>query len=108
MSNDDPITGTVQPLPQFEECATLIVAPAKTTARVAIKLFNTTDFPYTVTRDTKLAELQIQKPEETKIIRPVEQAALSLLTDHDDVVTYIDALMQVERPEQETKKSFGS
>ena len=51
-SNDHPITGTVQPLPQFDENAKLIVALAITTARdkrVAIKIANTTDFPYTVT-----------------------------------------------------------
>ena len=48
VSNDHPITGTVQPLPQFDENAKLIVAPAITTARdkrVAIKIANTTDFP---------------------------------------------------------------
>ena len=33
------------------------------------------------------------------MIRTVDIAALNLLTDHDDVVTYINALLQVERPE---------
>ena len=33
VSYDNPITGTVQPLPQFDETAKLIVAPAITTAR---------------------------------------------------------------------------
>ena len=33
VSNYHPITGTVQPLPQFDECATLIVAPTITTAK---------------------------------------------------------------------------
>ena len=90
VSNEHPTTGTIRPLPQFEKCAKLIVAPAITTARdkkVAIKIDNTTDFPYTISTDTKLAELQILKPEETKMIRPVDIAALNLLTDHDDVVT---------------------
>ena len=102
VGNDHPITGTIQPLPQFDECAKLIVAPALTTARdkkVAIKNANTTDFPYTRSADTKLADLQILKPEETKKIRQVDIAALNLLTEHDDVVTYINALKQVERPE---------
>ena len=102
VSNDHPITGTIQPLPQFDESAKLTVAPAITTARdkkVTIKIANTTDFPYTVSADTKLAELQFLKPEETKIIRPVDIAALNLLADNDDIVTYINALVQVERPE---------
>ena len=94
---EHPITGTIQPLPQFDECAKVIVAPAITTARdkkVPIKIANTTDFPYTIATDTKIAELQILNPEETKMIRPVDIAATNLLTEHDDVVTYINALMQ--------------
>ena len=38
------------------------------------------------------------------MIRPVDIAALNLLNDHDDVVTYINALMQVERPEDNEEK----
>ena len=65
-----PITGTIQPLPQFDESAKLIVAPAITTSRdknIAIEKANTTYFPYTLTPNTKLAELQILKPEEVEI-----------------------------------------
>ena len=107
MSTEHPITGTIQPLPQFDECAKLIVAPAITTARdkkVPIKIANTTDFPYKIATDTKVAELQILKPEETKMIRPVDIAAVNLLTEHDDVVTYINALMQVKQPKDNEEK----
>ena len=107
VSNDHPITETVQPLPHFDENAKLIVAPAITTARdkrVAIKTANTTDFPDTKTPHTKLAELQILKPEETKLIRAVDIAALSLLIKHDDVVAYVNAQMQVDSPEQTEEK----
>ena len=107
VSTEHPIPGTIQPLPQFDECAIVIIAPAITTARdkkVPNKIANTTDFPYTIATDTKVAELQILKPDETKMIRPVDIAALNLLTEHDDVVTYINALMQVERPEDNEEK----
>ena len=33
------------------------------------------------------------------MIRPVDIAALNILREHDNVITYINALMQVERPE---------
>ena len=82
-------------------------SPAITTARdkrVATKIANTINFPSKIATDTKVAELQILKPEETKMIRPVDIAALNLLTEHDDVVTYINALMQVERPEDNDEK----
>ena len=107
VSTEHPITGTIQPLPHFDECSKLMIAPAITKARnekVAIKIANTTDFPHTIATDTKVAELQILKPEETKMIRPVDIAALNLLTEHDDVVTYMNALMQVERPEDNEEK----
>ena len=107
VSTDHPITGTIQPLPQYDENAKLIIAPAITTARdkrVPIKIANTTDFPYTITPHTKLVELQILKPEETKSIRPVDLAALNLLTEHDDVIAYVNALMQVDSPEQTEEK----
>ena len=107
VSIEHSITGTIQPLPQFDECAKVIVAPAITTARdkkIPIKIANTTDFPYTIATNTKMAELQILKPEETKMIRPVDIAALNLLTNHDDAVTYINALMQVERPDDNEEK----
>ena len=54
----------LQPLPQFDGAAKLIVAPAITTARgkrVAKKMATTTDLPYTINPHTKLAELQILK-----------------------------------------------
>ena len=66
---------------------------------MTIKNANTIDVPHTINPSTKLAELQILKPEETRMIRPVDVAALNLQTDHDDVATYINELMQVERPE---------
>ena len=62
VSTEHPITGTIQPLPQFDECSKLIVAPAKTTARD--KKVATTDFPYTIATYTRIAELQNLKPEE--------------------------------------------
>ena len=107
MSTDHLITGTIQPLPQFDECSKLVIAAAITTARdkkVAKRIASTTDFPYKVPADTKVAELQILKPEVTKMMRPVDIAALNLPTEHNDVVTYINALMQVERPEDNEEK----
>ena len=71
---------------------------------MAIKIANATDFPYTMATDTKTAELQILKPEKTKTIRPVDIAALNLLTEHEDVVTYINALMQVEQHKDNEEK----
>ena len=77
-TNMHDVTGAVQPLPQFDETATIIVAPALATAhnkRLNIRIANLTDFPHTIKNHTKLAELKILKPEDTKQIRPVDAAA---------------------------------
>ena len=54
------MTGTIQPLPQFDENAQIIVAPAITSTnskRVKIRAINTTESPYTISTNTKIAEM---------------------------------------------------
>ena len=102
-TNTNDVTGAVQPLPQFDETATIIVAPALATAhnkRLNIRIANLTDFPHTIKDHTKLAELQILKPEDTKQIRPVDTAALKLLEDPDDTHMYVNDLMKSNETEQ--------
>ena len=102
-TNMNDVTGAVQPLPQFDETATIIVAPALATAhnkRLNIRFANLTDFPHTIKNHTKLAELQILKPEDTKQIRPVDAAAaLKLLEDPDDTHMYVNELMKANETE---------
>ena len=102
-TNTNDVTGAVQPLPQFDETATIIVAPALATAHnkiLNIRIANLTDFPHTIKNHTKLAELQILKPEDTKQIRPVDAAALKLLEDPDDTHMYVNELMKANETEQ--------
>ena len=96
-TNTIDITGAVQPLPQFAETATIIVAPALATAhnkRINLRIANLTDFPHTIKNHTKLAELQILRPEDSKQIRPVDVATLTTLQDPDDTHMYVNELMK--------------
>ena len=96
-TNTIDITGAVQPLPQFDETATIIVAPALATAHnkgINLRIANLTDFPHTLKNHTKLAELQILRPEDTKQIRPVDVATLTTLQDPDDTHMYVNELMK--------------
>ena len=93
------MTGTIQPLPQFDENAQIIVAPAITSTnskRVKIRAINTTESPYTISTNTKIAEMQILTPEDTKHIRPIDVAALKIFEDHDDAVAYVQELMKTD------------
>ena len=96
-TNTNDITGAIQPIPQFDETANIIVAPALASAhykRINIRIVNLTEFPYTTKNHTKIAELQILKPEDTKQIRSIDTAALSLLNDPDDIHMYVNELMK--------------
>ena len=102
-TNTIDITGAVQPLPQFDETATIIVAPALATAhskRINLRIANLTDFPHTIKNHTKLAELQILRPEDTKQIRPVDVATLTTLQDPDNTHMYVNELMKSSNDEQ--------
>ena len=97
------ITGAVQPLPQFDETATIIVGPALATAhnkRINLRKANLTDFPHTIKNHTKLAELQILRPEDTKQIRSIDVATLTTLQDPDDTHVYVNELMKSTNNEQ--------
>ena len=56
--NTNDVTGTVQPLPQFDKTATIVVTPATAhNKRINIRITNLTDFPHTIKNHTKLAAL---------------------------------------------------
>ena len=65
-TNINDVTGTVQPLPQLDETVTIIIAPALARAhnkRLNMRIAKLTGFHQTKKNHTKLAELQILKPE---------------------------------------------
>ena len=54
-TNTNNVTGAIQPLPQFDVTATIIVAPALATAhnkRIKVRIANATDFPHTIKNRT--------------------------------------------------------
>ena len=92
-SNTNDVTGAVQPLPQFDETAILIIAPALATAhnkRINIRIANLADFPYT----------RSQARKKSKQIRPNDATALKVLQDPDDTHMYVNELMKSNENEQ--------
>ena len=103
------VTGAVQPLQQFDETAT--IAPALATAhikRINIRVANLADFPHTKMNHTKLTELQILKPEDTKQIRPIDAATLKLLQDPDDTHMSVNELMKSSQNERNDENIWFS
>ena len=67
---------------------------------------NLTDFPYTIKKHTKLAELQILKPEDTKQIRPIVAAVLKLPQDLENTHMYVTDLMKFNENKQKNENRW--
>ena len=81
-------TGTVAPVEKFKEAASLIISHSLSTIidrKIAVRVTNTTESPYTINKNTQIAEFSIVTPE---FIKPVDMAILSMIPEGDsDLVT---------------------
>ena len=96
-------TGTVTPLEKFTETASLLISHSMSTKidrRIAVRVTNTTKSPYLTKKHTQIAEFSAVTPEQSKHIRPVDMAILSMipLGDHD-LTAYLNELLRTNKPE---------
>ena len=100
-------TGTVSPVGKFTEAASLIISHSMSTIidkKIAVRVTNTTESPYTINRNTKIAEFSVVTPEQSKFIKPVDMAILSMIPQGDpDLVTYLTELLRTNKPDQKNK-----
>ena len=86
-------TGTATPVKKFTEAASLIISHSMSTTidrKIAVKVTNTTESPYTITKITQIAEFSVLTPEQSKFIKPVDTAIHSMIPEGDpDLVTYL-------------------
>ena len=98
-------TGTVAPVEKFTEAASLKISHSMSTIidrRIAVRETNTTELPYTINKNTQIAEFSVLTPEQCKIIKPVDMAILSMIPEDDpDLVTYLTELLRTKKPDQQ-------
>ena len=98
-------TGTVTPLQKFTEAANLLISHSMSTIidkRVEIRVTNTTESPYLIKKHTEIAEFSVVTPEQSKHIKPVEMAILSMILQGDpDLTAYLNELLRSNKPEQQ-------
>ena len=83
-------TGTVTPLEKFTETASLLISHSMSTIidkRVAVRVTNTTESPYLIKKHTQIAEFSVVTPEQSKHIKPVDTAILSMIPQDDPDLT---------------------
>ena len=98
-------TGTVTPVEKFTEAVSLIISHSMSTIidrKIAVRVTNTTDSPYTINKTTQIAEFSVLTPEQSKFIEPVDTAILSTnLEGGPDLITYLTELLRTNEPDQQ-------
>ena len=96
-------TGTVTPLEKFTETASLLIFHSMSTIidkRIAVGVTNTTESPYLIKKHTQIAEFSVVTPEQSKHIKPVDMAILSMIPQDDPEQTaYLNELLRTSKPE---------
>ena len=98
-------TGTVTPVEKFTEAASLIISHSMSTiidTKIAVRVTNTTESPYTTNKKTQIAQFSVVTPEQSKFIKPVDMAILSMIPEGDpNLVTYLTELLGTNKPDQQ-------
>ena len=70
--------------------------------RIAVRVTNTTESPYLIKKHTQIAEFSVVTPQQSKHIKPVDMAILSMIPEDDpDLTAYINELLRTSKPEQQ-------
>ena len=98
-------TSTVTPLEKFTETPSLLISHSMSTIidkLIAVRVTNTTESPYIIKKLTQIAEFPVVTPEQSKHIKPVDMAILSMITQGDhDLTAYLNELLKTNKPEQQ-------
>ena len=98
-------TGTVTPLEKFTETASLLISQSTSTIidkKIAVRVTNSTESPYLITKHTQIAEFSVVPPEQSKHIKPVDMPILSMIPQDDpDLTAYLNDFLRTSKPEQQ-------
>ena len=98
-------TGIVTPLEKFTETASLLISHSMSTIsdkRIAVRVTNTTESPYLIKKHTQIAEFSGVTPEQSKHIKPVDMAVLSMTPQGDpDLTAYLKELFRTNKLQQQ-------
>ena len=100
-------TSTVTPVEKFTEAASLTISHSISTIldrKIAVRVTNTTESPYSINRNTQMADFTVVTPEQSKFIKPVDTAILIMIPEGDpDVTTFLTELLGTNKPDQQNK-----
>ena len=95
-------TGTVTPLEKFTETASFLTSHSMSTIidkRRAVRVTNTTESPYIIKKHAQIAEFSVVTPEQSKHIKSLDMAILSMIPQSDsDLTAYLNELLRTNKP----------
>ena len=91
---------------KFTETESLLISHSRSTIidkKIAVGVTNTTESPYTINKNTQIAEFSVVTPEQSKFIKPVDMAVVSMIREGDpDLITYLTELLRTNKTDQQT------
>ena len=100
-------TGIITPVEQYTEKAVLLISHSMSTVtnkEVPIRVTNTSESPYTLKKNTQIADFAVLTPEQSKFIKPVDTAILQMMpSDDPDLTIYLNELLKSNK--QDTQES---
>ena len=98
-------TGTVTPLEQFTETASLLISHSMSTIidkRIAVRVTNTTESPNLIKKLTQIAEFSVVTPGQSKHIKPVDVVVLNMISQGDpDLTAFLNDFLRTKELEQQ-------
>ena len=98
-------TGTVTPVEKFTETASFIISHSMSTIidrKIAIRVTNKTESPYTINKNTQIADFSVATPEQYKFLKPMDKEILSMIPEGDPhLITYLAELLRTNEPDQQ-------
>ena len=98
-------TVTVTPMEKLTDTASPIISHSMSTIfdrKIAVRVTDTTESPFTINKDTQIAEFSVVTPEHSKFIKPVDTAILNMSLECDpDLVTILTELLRTNKLNQQ-------
>ena len=90
---------------KFTETASLLISHSMLTIiekTMAVRVTNTTESPCLIKKHTQIAEFSVVTPEQSKHIKPVDMAILSMIPQSDpDLTAYLNELFGTNKPQHQ-------
>ena len=100
-------TCTLTTVEKFTEAASLILShsfPTIIDRKTAFGMTNTLESPYTINKNTPIAEFPVVTPEHSKFIKPLNTDFLKMIPERDpDLTTYLTNRLRSNKPDQQNK-----